>query len=212
VIRARPVRPPGRLLAAAVGAASACALVLVAAGPPPGPLFRSGRLAPDTVLGQLRALLPADARAARVDNLYGSATGGVWQFVAFLSWRDAGGRLHEGQTELPLLLQGRLLPGTLDAGQLAVQQRIGWPLAALQGVLDQLPPVAAGEAMLEAAPAPGRPDRVTFCRAAGRGRLACEVLDRTGRLVRRFSDGLRSCVFGGPLAVQRASDPVTGCR
>lgn len=202
----RPVRPPTRMLAVAAGVVTLSGASVV--GVPDA--LRSDGLTARTIARLLVSAAPDDATDVRVNNVYGSAHEGTWQFVAHLTWRGADGSVHGGATELPQNGGQPPIPSELTEDRLEQEHRIGWTVSRVRSALRGVDIDDANLAMLELAIVPDEAATVVVCAADDVGVAAtCTERDVRGHVTRRFTEQLADVPGWDAISVQRESARVT---
>jgi hypothetical protein len=218
-LRPRPHQAP-RLLVASWALSVATGSALVALGPHP-PRPEPHTLSPYSVAAFLRTAAGPDARAIRVNGLYGSGHHGAWQFVAHLTWTTPDGHTMGGTTTLPQLAGHTALDSTFDRPRLEVEEHLGWTLDTLAAVLDSLPGTDAPLAMVELnIPTAESPETavasktgegiVTFCHDEATRAAVCLTRSEHTKRPRTFADELTDQPLLDALSVQRTSTPIGG--
>lgn len=187
--------------------ATLAGLALVSLGP--HPTHEPRTLSPASLSSYLRRAAGPNAHDIRVNGFYGSGHHGGWQFTAHLTWRTPDGQIAGGVTTLPELASATAWTSTVDTNRLATEQRIGWTLADLDRILDELPATDDPLAMLNLDIIAGQPVEVVYCHSNPGATASCEARDRE-RSRRTFRDALLDEPLLAPLSVQRTSAPVLG--
>lgn len=175
------------------------AVVGTAAAQPEG---QARSLNPRTLSGYLAQVVPVGAKEIRVNGVYGSGHSGAWQFVAHLTWNNAG-TLAAGVTNLPVMAGTQPIKSALDAAKLLSEHEMGWTIAELDRVLSRLEKTDQDRMLVELEVTTSR-DSVVACGAADnpeRGR--CTEHDRAGRKLRSFPATLRDEPAAGALSVRQ---------
>lgn len=202
----RPVRPPTRMLAVAASVVTLSGASVV--GVPDA--LRSDGLTARTIARLLVAAAPDDAADIRVNNVYGSAHEGTWQFIAHLTWRGTDGSVHGGATELPQNGGQPPIPSELTQDRLEQEHRIGWTVSRVRSALRSVDIGDARLAMLELAIVPDKAATVVVCAAEDLGVAAtCTERDHRGRVTRRFAEHLVDVPGWDAISVQRESARIT---
>lgn len=202
----RPVRPPTRMLAVAASVVTLSGASVV--GVPDA--LRSDGLTARTIARLLVAAAPDDAADIRVNNVYGSAHEGTWQFVAHLTWRGTDGSVHGGTTELPQHGGQPPIPSELTQDRLEQEHRIGWTVSRVRNALRSVDIGDASLAMLELAIVPDKAAMVVVCAADDVGVAAtCTERDQRGHVARRFTEHLVDVPGWDAISVQRESARIT---
>lgn len=202
----RPVRPPTRMLAVAASVVTLSGASVV--GVPDA--LRSDGLTARTIARLLVAAAPDDAADIRVNNVYGSAHEGTWQFIAHLTWRGTDGSVHGGATELPQNGGQPPIPSELTQDRLEQEHRIGWTVSRVRSALRDVDIGDADLAMLELAIVLDKAATVVVCAADDVGVAAtCTERDDRGHVTRRFTEQLVDVPGWDAISVQRESARIT---
>ena len=202
----RPVRPPARMLAVAASVVTLSGASVV--GVPDA--LRSDGLTARTIARLLGAAAPDDATDIRVNNVYGSAHEGTWQFIAHLTWRGPDGSVHGGATELPQNGGQPPIPSELTQERLEQEHRIGWTVSRVRNALRGVDIGDANLAMLELAIVPDKVATVVVCAADDVAVAAtCTERDHGGHVTRRFAEHLVDVPGWDAISVQRESARIT---
>ena len=171
--------------------------------------LRSDGLTARTIARLLVAATPDGATDVRVNNVYGSAHEGTWQFLAHLTWREADGSVHGGATELPQNGGQPPIPSELTQDRLEQEHRIGWTITRLRRALHGADIGEVALAMMELAITPDKPATVVVCAADNAGIATCTERNDRGHVTRRFTDRLVDLPGWDAISVQRESAPIT---
>lgn len=202
----RPVRPPARMLAVAASVVTLSGASVV--GVPDA--LRSDGLTARTIARLLVAAAPDNATDIRVNNVYGSAHEGTWQFIAHLTWRGTDGSVHGGATELPQNGGQPPLPSDLSQDRLEQEHRIGWTVSRVRNALSGVDIGDASLAMLELAIVPDKAAIVVVCAADDVSVAAtCTERDHRGHVTRRFTEQLVDVPGWDAISIQRESARIT---
>ena len=202
---ARPVRPPGRLLAVAFGVVAVCGAALVAV---PSTGSADTGLSPRTVARHLAAAAPRGARDVRISGIYGSGHRGTWQFTGFVTWRDDSGAIHGGGTELPQNGGQPTIDLDLGAERLATEHVIGWTERRVARALSGVRDVDAELAMVSLEMLPTSVTLVGCSAASTSASARCGTFDDKGRVTASFTDRLVEHPGEDAVSVKRESAPL----
>lgn len=201
----RPVAPPTRMLGVVAGVVLISGAALV--GVPSSGL--PGGLTAQTLAHALADSVPQSVHDVRVNGVYGSAHRGTWQFVAHMTWRDAGGDVHGGSTELPQNGGQALVPSELTQDQIDREERMGWTLDQLGHAMRDVDVAGTAIAMVDLEITADKGAILIACSASAADVVArCEQHDRNGDVSKEFEDRLLDEPALNAISVQRASAPV----